>query len=46
MSANFLPKVHIDALVTAALHWAEPDGFRYRPLMTRYVEDRDVFLAR
>jgi len=34
VSATFLPKAHIDALVTAALHWAEPDGFRYRRLMT------------
>ena len=34
MSANLLPKVHIDALVTAALHWADPDGFRYRRLLT------------
>ena len=34
MSQNFLPKVHIDALVTAALHWAEPESFRYRRLMT------------
>jgi hypothetical protein len=31
---NFPPKVHIDALVTAALHWAQPEGFRYRRLMT------------
>jgi hypothetical protein len=34
MSQNFLPKVHIDALVTAALHWARPEGFPYRRLMT------------
>jgi hypothetical protein len=34
VSANFLPKVHIDVLVTAALRWGEPDGFHYRRLMT------------
>ncbi|BCJ71402.1 hypothetical protein CS0771_09460 [Catellatospora sp. IY07-71] len=38
MSANFLPKTHIDALVTAALWWGDPDrGFRYHHGGPRHV---------
>lgn len=32
MSAAFLPKVHIDAMLTAALRWSEPQPFKYRRL--------------